>query len=232
MDEEQLDDAADNPEPTGGDDQLLSHWRAVASTHQVSVPPEMTGPIHEMTRNSQQREQLPFALLSRHEKMGEVLYEERLYPAGFWACVSSAQDLYEQSISVAFMKLMRFICKENSAGQRHYLGMTVPVVSHIHVVSFQKEVETAFFLPARFQSDPPRPADPDITLVHREPIRVVARTFFGTTTEETVGHQIGLLWEIVGGASELQADAYMVAVYENPGVVRRRNEIWFIRRSL
>lgn len=49
--------------------------------------------------------------------MGEVLYEERLYPAGFWACVSSAQDLYEQSISVAFMKLMRFICKENSAGQ-------------------------------------------------------------------------------------------------------------------
>lgn len=60
--------------------------------------------------------------------------------------------------------------------------MTVPVVSHIHVaggggggVSFQKEVETAFFLPARFQSDPPRPADPDITLVHREPIRVVAR---------------------------------------------------------
>lgn len=39
LDEEQLDDAADNPEPTGGDDQLLSHWRAVASTHQVSVPP-------------------------------------------------------------------------------------------------------------------------------------------------------------------------------------------------
>lgn len=49
--------------------------------------------------------------------MGEVLYEERVYPAGYWACVTRGEDLYEQSISMAFMKLMRFICKENSAGQ-------------------------------------------------------------------------------------------------------------------
>ncbi|XP_003972296.2 heme-binding protein soul4 isoform X2 [Takifugu rubripes] len=215
------------------DDQLLSHWQAVASTHQVSVPQEMTGPIHEMTHNRQQREQLHFALVSRHEKVGEVLYEERVYPAGYWACVTRGEDLYEQSISMAFMKLMRFICKENSAGR--YLGMTVPVVSHIHMmdngVTFKKDVQTAFFLPAHFQTDPPRPVDPDITIVHREPIRVVARTFFGTTTEETVGHQISLLWEIVGVADEFCTDAYMVAVYENPGVVRRRNEIWLIRRN-
>ena len=106
---------------------------------------EMTGPIQEMTRNSQQREPLPFTPVSCHEKvktpnhhrpcdscrwrrccvtcdssvllqMGEVLYEERVYHAGHWASVTSREDLYEQSISMAFMKLMRFICKENSAG--------------------------------------------------------------------------------------------------------------------
>lgn len=49
--------------------------------------------------------------------MGEVLYEERRYPAGFWVSARSGEDLYEQSISLAFMKLMRFICKENSAGE-------------------------------------------------------------------------------------------------------------------
>lgn len=49
--------------------------------------------------------------------MGEVLYEERVYPAGNWACVTRGEDLYEQSISMGFMKLMRFICKENSAGE-------------------------------------------------------------------------------------------------------------------
>lgn len=49
-------------------------------------------------------------------QMGEVLYEERVYPAGYWACVTRGEALYEQSISMGFMKLMRFICKENSAG--------------------------------------------------------------------------------------------------------------------
>ncbi|XP_076584854.1 heme-binding protein soul4 isoform X2 [Chaetodon auriga] len=235
LDDEQLDDdITDNPEPMDEDERLLAHWQAVASTHQVSVPPEMAGPIHEMTHNSQQREPLPFAPVSCHEKMGEVLYEERVYPAGNWACVTRGEDLYEQSISMGFMKLMRFICKENSAGR--YLGMTVPVVSNIHMMedgnTFEKEVQTAFFLPTEFQTNPPRPSDPDITIVHREAIRVIARTFFGTTTEETVTHQIGLLWEILGVTDELCRDNYMVAVYENPGVPRRRNEIWFIRRNL
>ncbi|XP_017296817.1 heme-binding protein soul4 [Kryptolebias marmoratus] len=235
--DEQLDDEiSDNPEPMDEEDgeRLLSHWQAIASTHQVSVSAEMTGPIREMTRNSQQREPLPFVLMSRHEKMGEVLYEERLYPAGNWVRVSQRENLYEQSISMAFMKLMRFICKENSAGR--YLGMTVPVVSNIQVIddsrTFDKDVETAFFLPAEFQSSPPRSSDPDISVVHREPIRVVARTFFGTTTEETVSRQIGLLWELLDLGDHFHRDHYMVAVYDNPGAPRRRNELWFIRRDL
>lgn len=37
-DEQQEDDITDNQEPMVEDDQLLSHWQAVASTHQVSVP--------------------------------------------------------------------------------------------------------------------------------------------------------------------------------------------------
>ncbi|XP_068607420.1 heme-binding protein soul4 [Brachionichthys hirsutus] len=230
LDDEQL----DNPEPMDEDDQLLSQWQVVASTHQVSVPAEMIGPIHEMTQNNQQREPLPFSLISRHEKVEEVLHEERLYPAGNWACVTRGDHLYEQSISMGFMKLMRFICKENSAGR--YLGMTVPVVSHFRLMedgsTFEKDVETAFFLPTQYQSDPPLPADPAVTIVHREPIRVVARTFFGTTTEETVTRQVRLLWEVLGVADELHRDNYMVAVYENPSVPRRRNEIWFIRRQL
>lgn len=54
------------------------------------------------------------------------------------------------------------------------------MVSHIHMmkdgVTFEKDVQTAFFLPAEFQTNPPRPSDPDITIVHREPLRVVARS--------------------------------------------------------
>lgn len=237
LDDEQMDDdITNNAEPMDEEnrERLMSHWQAVASAHQVTVPPEMSGPIQEMTRNNQQRELLHFTPISVHEKMGEVLYEDRVYPAGFWACVTRGEDLYEQSISLGFMKLMRFICKENSAGR--HLGMTVPVISNIRVAedgkSFHKDVETAFYLPAEFQSSPPRSSDPDITIVHREPIRVLARTFFGTTTEETVSPQIRLLWEILDQGDQFHRDRYVVASYDNPGAPRRRNEIWFIRRDL
>ncbi|XP_034721797.1 heme-binding protein soul4 [Etheostoma cragini] len=195
---------------------------------------DMTGPIQEMTRNSQQREPIPFTPVSCHEKMGEVLYEERCVPAGHWASVIKGEDLYEQSISMGFMKLMRFICKENSAGR--YLGMTVPVINHVHMtpdgLSFEKDVQTSIFLPAEFQAEPPRPSDPDITIVYREPMRVIARTFFGTTTEQTLSAQIAVLWEILGAGADVCPDSFMVAAYENPGVPRRRNEIWFLRRDL
>lgn len=57
--------------------------------------------------------------------------------------------------------------------------MTVPVVNSIRVAedgrTFHKEVETAMFLPGGLQSSPPQPSDPDIAVLHRGPIRVIAR---------------------------------------------------------
>lgn len=56
--------------------------------------------------------------------------------------------------------------------------MTIPVLSEIRVLedgSFAKDVLTLFYLPAEFQLDPPEPTDPDIRIVHREPLSVVAR---------------------------------------------------------
>lgn len=58
--------------------------------------------------------------------------------------------------------------------------MTIPVVSNVHMMddgnTFKKDVETAFFLPAEFQTNPPQPSDSDINILYREPIRVIARS--------------------------------------------------------
>ncbi|KAK5873284.1 hypothetical protein PBY51_018336 [Eleginops maclovinus] len=235
LDDEQLDDdITEEPQPMGEEeeDRLLSHWQAVASNHQVAVPAEMMGPIQEMTRNSQQREPLPFSPICCHEKLGEVQWEERQIPPGQWACVSAGETLFEQSVSLSFMKLMRYICRENSTGR--FLGLTVPVVSEVSVradrSSLQEVVRTAFFLPAEFQSDPPSPSDPDIIIVQREPVRVLSRTFSGTTTWQTLTYQVGLLRELLGAPPLLCS--FMVASYENPSVPERRNEIWILRRDL
>ncbi|KAJ8285012.1 hypothetical protein COCON_G00038620 [Conger conger] len=218
LDDEQLDvDITDNPEPMDEEEEerLFAHWQSVGNTHQVSVPREMSGPIQEMTQQNQEQERVPFTPVSEHKKLGEPVYEERVYPAGKWACVTQQEELYEQSISMAFMKLMRYICKENSVGR--YLGMTIPVLNEIRTLedgSFSKE-----------------PTDPAIRIVQLEPLRVVTRVFFGTTTEDTVARQISLLWELLGSADTLRRDVYMVATYQNPGVPCRRNELWFIRRD-
>lgn len=238
LDDEQVDDdVTDSSEPMDDEEQdrMYAHWQAVGRTHHVAVPTEMRAPIEEMTRRNQsaEREQVPFVTISRHEKLGEVLYEERVYPPGKWACVSKADVLYEQSISNGFMKLMRFICKENSTGR--YLGMSVPVVNEITMAddgtNFMKDVLTAYYLPAEYQDVPPQPTDPDIHIIQRDSIRVITRVFFGTTTEETISRQISNLWELLGNSEDLLRDRYMIAVYENPGVPQRRNEIWFIRRG-
>ncbi|NXS64707.1 HEBP1 protein, partial [Pandion haliaetus] len=212
---------------------LFAHWEAVASTHRVSLPRDMAGPIVQMTRHNQAREPVPYVTLSQHEKSEEAAYEERRYPAGKWACVTKGEPMYEQSISMSFMKLMRYICKENSVGC--YLGMTVPVLNEIHLTKegteLEREVVTAYYLPGEFQQNPPVPMDPEVHITERAPLRVITRVFYGMTTEETILREIGLFWELLGSTDTVLRETYIVAAYENPSIPHRRNEIWFICRA-
>ncbi|XP_042301849.1 heme-binding protein 1-like isoform X2 [Sceloporus undulatus] len=166
-------------------------------------------------------------------KCEEIAYEERLYPAGKWACITKQEPKYEQSISMGFMKLIRYICKENSLGR--HLGMTVPVINEIHLnkegTELLQEVITAYYLPEEFQLNPPLPLDPEIQIQERAPFQVITRVFYGTTTEETILREIHLLWELLGSTDNVFRETYMVAAYQNPAVPNRRNEIWFIRRA-
>ncbi|XP_078503397.1 heme-binding protein 1-like isoform X2 [Lissotriton helveticus] len=155
----------------------FSHWEAVATAHRVSLPPDIAGPISEMSRQSHMREPIPFVPLSYHEKVQDEAYEERQYPAGKWVCIRKQEPLYEQSTAYGFMQLMRYICKENSRGR--YLGMTVPVLNRIQMnendTAFVGEVSTEFYLPAEFQQDPPLPQDPEVLIIDRESFRVISR---------------------------------------------------------
>ncbi|KAM9609485.1 heme-binding protein 1-like [Morphnus guianensis] len=212
---------------------LFAHWEAVASTHRVSLPRDMAGPIVQMTRHNQAREPVPYVTLSQREKSEEAAYEERRYPAGKWACVTKGEPMYEQSISMSFMKLMRYICKENSVGC--YLGMTVPVLNEIHLTKegteLEREVVTAYYLPGEFQQNPPVPMDPEVRITERAPLRVMTRVFYGMTTEETILREIALFWELLGSTDTVLRETYIVAAYENPSIPQRRNEIWFICRA-
>ncbi|KAJ8331972.1 hypothetical protein SKAU_G00430480 [Synaphobranchus kaupii] len=102
-------------------DRLLHYWQDIGRVHQVTVPQDMAEPIQQLTTNTergQDRENVPFTLITRKEKCGDVLYEKRCYEKANWACVTVHEGTYEQSICLGFMKLMRYICQQNSSGEQ------------------------------------------------------------------------------------------------------------------
>ncbi|KAK6300242.1 hypothetical protein J4Q44_G00283400 [Coregonus suidteri] len=89
-DEELDDDITDNPEPMEDDEQqrLYTHWQAIASTHQVSIPREMTGPIQELdaAEPSPRERAGPLCLQSLSMKSwARCCLRRGVVPAGKWA---------------------------------------------------------------------------------------------------------------------------------------------------
>ncbi|XP_039769953.1 heme-binding protein 1-like [Ornithorhynchus anatinus] len=194
----------------------------------------MAEPIQQLTRNNQQqeRETVPFTILQRKEKNGAVLYEKRQYKKAKWACIRMQEKQYEQSICLGFMKLMKYICEQNSSGL--YLGMTVPVVTLVHTDEAQSDVRrsvtVAYHLPERLQELPPRPHDVDVVIEEWSAMTVYARAFGGPTNEESIVREISLLAELLENPELYLPDTFIVAVYTNPAAANRHNEIWFIQR--
>lgn len=217
------------------DDRLLHYWQDVARGHQVEVSQDMAEPIHQLTTNNQgrsTREHVPFTLLSRKEKCGELLYEKRQYEKGHWACITMHEDTYEQSICYGFMRIMRYICQQNSTG--NYLGMTLPIVTVVRtnedhsVVSH--DVTVAYFLPAEHQAQPPQPTDGEIVIEIWPATTVYTRSFTGPTNEITIINQINAMAELLDSPDLCINNSFIVAGYTNPAHSHRQNEIWFLER--
>lgn len=218
-----------------GDNRLLHYWQEVARGHQVEVTQDMAEPIQQITSNNQgrhQREQISYTLLARKDKCGELLYEKRQYEKGHWACITMREDTYEQSICYGFMRIMKYICQQNSLGD--YLGMTLPIVTVVrtnetHSV-MSNDVTVAYFLPAEHQAQPPQPADSEIFTEIWPATTVYTRPFTGPTNEVTIINEINAMAELLDSPGVCVNDSFIVAGYTNPAHSNRRNEIWFLER--
>ncbi|CAJ0946937.1 unnamed protein product [Ranitomeya imitator] len=158
----------------------------------------MAEPIQQLTRSgrTEERQKVPFLLLSSKEKCGEVIYEKRQYGKAKWACIKMKEERYEQSICMGFMKLMRYICEQNSTGT--YLGMTIPILTTVHTdelrTGLTRSVTVAYYIPNHLQDDPPEPTDQEIiieewpaTIVFSSPISVgVTVSTYGQIDHEEV----------------------------------------------
>ncbi|XP_065822316.1 heme-binding protein soul3 isoform X2 [Labrus bergylta] len=196
---------------------------------------DMAEPIQQLTSNNQgrsQRQLIPFTLLGRKEKCGELLYEKRQYEKGRWACITMREDTYEQSICYGFMRIMRYICQQNSLGD--YLGMTLPIVTVVRTnethSAMSHDVTVAYFLPDYHQAQPPQPTDNEIVIEIWPATTVYTRPFTGPTNEVTIIDQISAMAELLDSPGVCVNDSFIVAGYTNPAHSNRQNEIWFLER--
>uniref|UniRef100_A0A3Q3DFP9 Heme-binding protein soul3 n=1 Tax=Hippocampus comes TaxID=109280 RepID=A0A3Q3DFP9_HIPCM len=216
-------------------DRLLHYWQDVARGHQVEVAKEMSEPIQQLTSNNNgrsNREHIPFTLLSRKEKCGELLFEKRHYEKGHWASITMREETYEQSICYGFMRIMRYICQQNSLGD--YLGMSLPIVTVVRTdenhSTIAQEVTVAYYLPTNHQAQPPQPHDRDIIIEIWPAAVVYTRPFTGPTNEFTIVDQINTMAELLESPGMCVNDSFIVAGYTNPAHSQRQNEIWFLER--
>ncbi|XP_014912811.1 heme-binding protein soul3 [Poecilia latipinna] len=230
-----LEEEGETMEAEDGSDRLLHYWQEVARGHQVEVSADMAEPIQQLSSDNQgrsQREHIPFTLLLRKEKCGEQLYEKRHYEKGHWACITMREDTYEQSICYGFMRIMRYICQQNSLGD--YLGMTLPIVTIVrtdenHSVISQ-DVTVAYYLPIEHQAQPPQPYDGEIVIEVWPAATVYTRGFTGPTNEVTIINQINTMAELLDSPGVCVNNSFIVAGYTNPAHSNRENEIWFLER--
>ncbi|XP_067847137.1 heme-binding protein soul3 [Heptranchias perlo] len=224
-----------NEEENGQDESgLLAYWQNIGRRHQVQVPVDMAEPIQQLTRNNQpqDREMVPFITIGHEKKGDELLYEKRQYKKAKWACVTEHEARYEQSTSMGFMKLMKYICQQNSSGL--FLGLSLPIVTIVHTnqtrSELQPEVTIAYNLPAQFQDQVPQPFDAEIAIEEWPAHVIYTRPFDGTTNESSILREINQLSGHLDFPEQIPQDTFIVASYNNPAAPVRHNEIWFIQR--
>uniref|UniRef100_A0AAY5ESC9 Heme-binding protein soul3 n=1 Tax=Electrophorus electricus TaxID=8005 RepID=A0AAY5ESC9_ELEEL len=195
----------------------------------------MAEPIQQLTTNNNgthNRETVPFTLISRKEKCGDVLYEKRNYKKAYWACITVKEETYEQSICYGFMRIMRYICQQNSLGS--YLGMTLPIVTVLRTnemhTTLSGAVTVAYYLPSQHQAQPPQPYDTGVVIEQWPATIVYTRAFTGATNETIILNEINILAELLDSPELYVTDSFIVASYTNPAAANRENEMWFFKR--
>uniref|UniRef100_A0A674A463 Heme-binding protein soul3 n=1 Tax=Salmo trutta TaxID=8032 RepID=A0A674A463_SALTR len=156
---------------------------------------------------------------------GDVLYEKRHYEKAHWACITVHEDTYKQSICYGFMKLMRYICQQNSSGESK-AAFTVVIESKSTADSWF-DVTVAYYLPTEYQAQPPQPSDIEINSyvpLYR------SRAFAGATNEVTIINEIRTMAEVLDSPAICVNGSFIVAGYKHPEAVNRQNEIWFLEQ--
>ncbi|KAK8728312.1 hypothetical protein OTU49_009222 [Cherax quadricarinatus] len=161
------------------------------------------------------------------------VYEERIYPARKWACITMAGLSQQELVSPMFRALFNYIAGKNDPNIR--MDMTSPVTTYVVPgagPACESTFTMGFLVPEEHQQIPPPAADKTIFIEERPELTVLTRRFGGYTNDEVIIKEAKELAEAIkkNGEIGVNFNQYYVAGYDPPfKLFGRRNEIWFVK---
>jgi len=173
------------------------------------------GPPGEVHNN----EIAPYNVLEKFEG-----YELIEWPEQKWISTKVTAPKNTKNNSM-FMKLFGYIDGKNSRGDK--ISMTVPVMTSNQKEEDDMKREMQFFIPLKFQENPPDPNDSDISVVTRPPMIMYSKFLSGFPNfEEEAKTFQGELEK--NGHTDADFSVFYSAGWDAPfKLLNRRNEIMF-----
>jgi len=105
-------------------------------------------------------------------------YELRCYEKAYWVSTTSSGTPTPMGgeNKKMFMKLFEYIKGDNQESAK--IAMTVPVLNEVKGNGDSKKLKMSFFIPEKFQNNPPGPTDPTV-FIEKKKFCAYVRTFGG-----------------------------------------------------
>ena len=155
-------------------------------------------------------------------------YEERRYTNVVFACTELVY-MAEKEGGEMFNKLFGYISGFNSEAQE--IELTVPVISKLVPSYNMMHKAMCFYLPKKFQENPPQAIDKDVYIVKIKEWVVFVKNFGGFAMRDSVWVQNAASFinvELAEKAGEVMEGYFFTASYDSPTKLgNRRNEVMF-----
>ncbi|KXZ49665.1 hypothetical protein GPECTOR_20g522 [Gonium pectorale] len=165
----------------------------------------------------------------------------RYDPATFTSTVLSLNDegCIEKAAVKGFHRLLKYNLGDNEDGKK--LAMTAPVLYSLDVdrrassrraLRFKDRFSVSFFVPFRYQDEPPSPSDPEVFLVDVDEVDIFVRSFDGFATGNRIERvATTFLRDLHDDGLRFDCRTLYIAQYSPPfQPVFRYNEVWVLRR--
>jgi len=159
-------------------------------------------------------------------------YELRMYPTSSWVSTNIVGMDYDKATSEGFHRLFDYISGANELNMK--IDMTAPVTTRVIPgpgPACESNFTVSFFVPFKYQENPPKPTSPDVFISSLPEFEAYVRSFKGFAgQDEYLKEAATLAADLSNATISHHTDFFYTAGYDSPfKPFNRHNEVWYFK---